>query len=197
MSPDTEGKVLGKVKGATEAAPLHRAVFMAGSTGIEPATSGLTVQCANQAAPRARVGTRVFFTTAPAESPGGAPLSAAVDVRRRALAGGGPRPLAGEAGEQGGHLLARRLVSAEVQARVAFEGPLDAGQVVVHDPERRPLPDAGGARQDLHRLRVGLELALLVVALLVVERAGAERRVVAEHIVGEFVGDDGVSEGGE
>jgi hypothetical protein len=31
--------------------------FMAGSTGLEPATSGLTVQCANQAAPRARLGT--------------------------------------------------------------------------------------------------------------------------------------------
>ena len=29
---------------------------MAGSTGLEPATSGLTVQCANQAAPRARIG---------------------------------------------------------------------------------------------------------------------------------------------
>src|SRR5215470_18095522 len=28
--------------------------FLAGSTGLEPATSGLTVQCANQAAPRAR-----------------------------------------------------------------------------------------------------------------------------------------------
>src|SRR5437899_504884 len=28
---------------------------MAGSTGLEPATSGLTVQCANQAAPRARI----------------------------------------------------------------------------------------------------------------------------------------------
>src|SRR5438132_13821761 len=28
---------------------------MAGSTGFEPATSGLTVQCANQAAPRARI----------------------------------------------------------------------------------------------------------------------------------------------
>ena len=28
--------------------------LMAGSTGLEPATSGLTVQCANQAAPRAR-----------------------------------------------------------------------------------------------------------------------------------------------
>jgi hypothetical protein len=27
---------------------------MAGSTGLEPAASGLTVQCANQAAPRAR-----------------------------------------------------------------------------------------------------------------------------------------------
>src|SRR5215470_13690284 len=31
---------------------------MAGSTGLEPATSGLTVQCANQAAPRARTGNR-------------------------------------------------------------------------------------------------------------------------------------------
>ena len=29
-------------------------IEMAGSTGLEPATSGLTVQCANQAAPRAR-----------------------------------------------------------------------------------------------------------------------------------------------
>jgi hypothetical protein len=29
--------------------------LMAGSTGLEPATSGLTVQCANQAAPRAHV----------------------------------------------------------------------------------------------------------------------------------------------
>src|SRR5215831_18683084 len=28
--------------------------LLAGSTGLEPATSGLTVQCANQAAPRAR-----------------------------------------------------------------------------------------------------------------------------------------------
>jgi hypothetical protein len=32
--------------------------LMAGSTGLEPATSGLTVQCANQAAPRARVHSR-------------------------------------------------------------------------------------------------------------------------------------------
>src|SRR5688500_12610524 len=32
---------------------------MAGSTGLEPATSGLTVQCANQAAPRARASHRI------------------------------------------------------------------------------------------------------------------------------------------
>ena len=37
--------------------------FMAGSTGIEPATSGLTVQCANQAAPRARLETSAGYTT--------------------------------------------------------------------------------------------------------------------------------------
>ena len=37
--------------------------FMAGSTGFEPATSGLTVQCANQAAPRARIGTVAGYTT--------------------------------------------------------------------------------------------------------------------------------------
>ena len=30
------------------------ALGMAGSTGLEPAASGLTVQCANQAAPRAQ-----------------------------------------------------------------------------------------------------------------------------------------------
>src|SRR5713101_455297 len=37
--------------------------FLAGSTGIEPATSGLTVQCANQAAPRARLETSAGYTT--------------------------------------------------------------------------------------------------------------------------------------
>src|SRR5712692_2115925 len=37
--------------------------LMAGSTGIEPATSGLTVQCANQAAPRARLETSAGYTT--------------------------------------------------------------------------------------------------------------------------------------
>ena len=36
---------------------------MAGSTGIEPATSGLTVQCANQAALRARAKTPLGYTT--------------------------------------------------------------------------------------------------------------------------------------
>src|SRR6266567_1430141 len=36
---------------------------MAGSTGVEPATSGLTVQCANQAAPRARIETALGYTT--------------------------------------------------------------------------------------------------------------------------------------
>src|SRR5437879_355868 len=35
---------------------------MAGSTGIEPATSGLTVQCANQAAPRARLEVSLLYT---------------------------------------------------------------------------------------------------------------------------------------
>jgi hypothetical protein len=37
--------------------------LLAGSTGLEPATSGLTVQCANQAAPRARIGTCRGYTT--------------------------------------------------------------------------------------------------------------------------------------
>src|SRR5262245_3154391 len=41
----------------------RRDVLMAGSTGLEPATSGLTVQCANQAAPRARIGTPRGYTT--------------------------------------------------------------------------------------------------------------------------------------
>lgn len=36
---------------------------LAGSTGFEPATSGLTVQCANQAAPRARDATTRGYTT--------------------------------------------------------------------------------------------------------------------------------------
>src|SRR2546425_1726539 len=41
-------------RGGAHAAPSDRSIRMAGSTGLEPATSGLTVQCANQAAPRAR-----------------------------------------------------------------------------------------------------------------------------------------------
>jgi hypothetical protein len=39
-----EGKVVGKVKGATEVAPSQLVVELAGSTGFEPATSGLTVE---------------------------------------------------------------------------------------------------------------------------------------------------------
>src|SRR5215510_6830488 len=35
--------------------------LLAGSTGLEPATSGLTVQCANQAAPRARDGNASLY----------------------------------------------------------------------------------------------------------------------------------------
>src|SRR5437867_3660215 len=43
---------------------------MAGSTGLEPATSGLTVQCANQAAPRAHATPkRSNYTTAGAVTP--------------------------------------------------------------------------------------------------------------------------------
>src|SRR3989442_7910349 len=41
-------------RGGAHAVPSDRFIRMAGSTGLEPATSGLTVQCANQAAPRAR-----------------------------------------------------------------------------------------------------------------------------------------------
>src|SRR6202011_6104296 len=43
--------------------PCIRLACLAGSTGIEPATSGLTVQCANQAAPRARIGTSTGYMT--------------------------------------------------------------------------------------------------------------------------------------
>src|SRR6266545_5941416 len=43
---------------------------MAGSTGFEPATSGLTVQCANQAAPRARLETSARYTTLPSDASG-------------------------------------------------------------------------------------------------------------------------------
>ena len=45
-----------KTKARQDAAPRNSVLEMAGSTGLEPATSGLTVQCANQAAPRARLG---------------------------------------------------------------------------------------------------------------------------------------------
>ena len=52
---------------------------MAGSTGLEPATSGLTVQCANQAAPRARFRNQLLserdFTITPRNVPGNVPAS--------------------------------------------------------------------------------------------------------------------------
>src|SRR6266478_2201891 len=48
------GTIAEKREGRRAAAPRKSLLELAGSTGIEPATSGLTVQCANQAAPRAR-----------------------------------------------------------------------------------------------------------------------------------------------
>src|SRR5882672_8453272 len=64
---------------------------MAGPTGFEPATSGLTVQCANQAAPRARarnqrLGLRECTTTAEVR-PGVVPVAQA-KPRHEAKTGG-------------------------------------------------------------------------------------------------------------
>src|SRR6266545_3760236 len=50
---------------------------MAGSTGFEPSTSGLTVQCANQAAPRARLETSARYTTLPSDASGRCALNCA------------------------------------------------------------------------------------------------------------------------
>src|SRR5215471_444617 len=50
------GQFAQNTKARQIAAPRNSMLKMAGSTGLEPATSGLTVQCANQAAPRARLG---------------------------------------------------------------------------------------------------------------------------------------------
>jgi integrase len=55
-----QGKETGKVDGAASRRPSQLLDSMAGSTGVEPATSGLTVQCANQAAPRARIRNQLF-----------------------------------------------------------------------------------------------------------------------------------------
>src|SRR5712692_4781459 len=121
--------------------------------------------------------------------------SPAAEVRGRAPERGGPRSLLRKAGEQVGDLLARRLVSPEVQARIAVERPLHAGEVVVHGPERARLAEPGRADQDLHALRVGVELALLVVVLELAGRGPVQGGVVAEDVVGELVGDDGVAEG--
>ena len=63
---------------------------MAGSTGFEPATSGLTVQCANQAAPRPRAeNLHVYATGVNGESPHFAKNFAllALDFARFALLG--------------------------------------------------------------------------------------------------------------
>ena len=61
--------------------------FMAGSTGIEPATSGLTVQCANQAAPRARIETSLPYTTRSRRATPGCALKRAQPAGRLAQIG--------------------------------------------------------------------------------------------------------------
>src|SRR5262245_12392556 len=148
---------------------------MAGSTGLEPATSGLTVQCANQAAPRAPM--RTHLCTTPrrrlsTREPRRAPRPCARSAPRRvAQARGGaferrrPRALLREAGEEIGDLLARRLVAGEVESRIALEGPVHAEQIRVHGLERALLAHRTDPRQDLHRLGVGVQLTLLVGAL--------------------------------
>src|SRR5262245_51576848 len=65
---------------------------MAGSTGLEPATSGLTVQCANQAAPRARVGTSRGYTTAAPHATVDCAQNCALTPLRRAFSREETRP---------------------------------------------------------------------------------------------------------
>src|SRR3989338_7552239 len=90
---------------------------MAGSTGFEPATSGLTVQCANQAAPRARgslryTGGRTLVHPAAAlERPAAAP-SAAAAGRAAARDAAAAAPARGED---------RRLGAARERREVALE----------------------------------------------------------------------------
>ncbi len=72
------GQSSGQSDGAGEHRPLGNYLeFLAGSTGLEPATSGLTVQCANQAAPRARAAPSRYH----------APLGGS-NAERRPVAGG-------------------------------------------------------------------------------------------------------------
>src|SRR3990172_7282257 len=96
---------------------------MAGSTGFEPATSGLTVQCANQAAPRARAGTDIYTTQSAPCIPAGGRSAARPPPGRRAFERGGPRPLLGEAAQQVGDLFAERLLARPRQARGARPRP--------------------------------------------------------------------------
>src|SRR5439155_5004861 len=65
---------------------------MAGSTGFEPATSGLTVQCANQAAPRAREPKR-YHAASDRSNSAGVRLERSPATAARAA----PRPPAGPA----------------------------------------------------------------------------------------------------
>src|SRR5438067_8959021 len=122
---------------------------MAGSTGIKPATSGLTVQCANQAAPRAPIRTHICTmrrAACPSPPTPGATLRLAAGARSAARRGvhavraafepGCPRALSGETREQVSDLLARRLVPGQVEARVASERPVDAQEIGVHGLER-------------------------------------------------------------
>src|SRR5437773_4999559 len=131
---------------------------MAGSTGFEPATSGLTVQCANQAAPRARKPKRYH---APSARSNLARLKRPAATSARAAAGpttarreaAGPTREAAGAGRQdrlgGGAAEERepRVIAAERERRGAR---VPAGRVHL-DPVEAEDPALGDAERDRPR----------------------------------------------
>src|SRR3989449_9494121 len=120
---------------------------MAGSTGFEPATSGLTVQCANQAAPRARArsrytGRRRFVHRTPSERAAAPPAHAPA---RRA------------AGEAAAAALAAAAVSvAPARRENRFLRPAREGGQVMRERGQREVTPAviPGRRRDLEALEV-------------------------------------------
>src|SRR6185369_9509123 len=108
--------------------PCFRSTRLAGSTGLEPATSGLTVQCANQAAPRARNENVPLYHVGSRPVHPGPGLAGRRGMARGALELGGPRELRGVAGQQVGDLLAGGPVAEQVLAGRALEPPVDVQQ---------------------------------------------------------------------
>src|SRR5712692_4777987 len=149
---------------------------MAGSTGIEPATSGLTVQCANQAAPRARLETSAGYTTLRRNATIPRTLEALEKLQHRRVDFVGAfllRPVSAPGEDQGLAELGHELRQIGDELIHAAEGQHEV--TVAGDVER------GDAH---HRARVGSEeLPVAIDVAIPVEAAAKARAREFLHVV--------------